>query len=157
MNNTQESYFEDQYDFGAGTKFDYTNPMDREKLRLMAEHQYFQRRMYRDIYLQCKAAQVEMQQALALVALLTISEECNIGNFAHRMQIEHHSAVSLADRMEERGLIKREKDGIFVHLRLTEIGESKALALGESMLGIYDTEARDLRQALTNLLDAIQQ
>ena len=37
-------------------------------------------------------------------------EHANITELAERMQLDHHSAVGLIDRSEERGLVRREQD-----------------------------------------------
>jgi DNA-binding MarR family transcriptional regulator len=52
--------------------------------------------------------------------------EPRIGYLADRLQIHHHSAVELVDRLARRGLIRRsrsEKDRREVHVRLTAKGE----------------------------------
>jgi DNA-binding MarR family transcriptional regulator len=52
--------------------------------------------------------------------------EPRIGYLADRLQIHHHSAVELVDRLARRGLIRRlrsEQDRREVHVRLTAKGE----------------------------------
>jgi len=49
-----------------------------------------------------------------------------IAYLAERLQLQHHSAVELVDRLAKRGLIKRtrsEEDRREVHVKLTEQGE----------------------------------
>ncbi len=49
-----------------------------------------------------------------------------VGELAERLLIRHHSAVGLADRLAERGMVRRltgERDRRCVHVELTEAGE----------------------------------
>ena len=54
----------------------------------------------------------EPQQYLLLLALRGMPEglEPNIATIAERLQLRHHSAVELVDRMEARGLVRRVRD-----------------------------------------------
>jgi DNA-binding MarR family transcriptional regulator len=53
--------------------------------------------------------------------------EPTIGNVAERLGLRHHSTVELVDRLEERGLIYRERSAqhrSFVFVRITAKGEA---------------------------------
>jgi len=74
-----------------------------------------------------RASGLEPQQHQLLLAIkgLPAGKQPTIGEIAHRLQIRHHSAVELVDRLEERGAIEREanpEDRREVRLRLTPAG-----------------------------------
>jgi DNA-binding MarR family transcriptional regulator len=53
--------------------------------------------------------------------------EPTIGNLAERLGLKHHSTVELVDRLEERGLIQRERSAAhrsFVFVRITPKGDA---------------------------------
>lgn len=75
-----------------------------------------------------RAAGVEPQQYQALLAVkgLPASSPATVGVLAERLQIQHHSAVELVDRLEAHALLKRTRsstDRREVLLRLTSRGE----------------------------------
>jgi DNA-binding MarR family transcriptional regulator len=79
-----------------------------------------------------RLAKIEPQQHQALLAIkglqtgLPDESKATIGALAERLQIQHHSAVELSNRLESKGLISRsrgEADRRQVLLRLTLRGE----------------------------------
>jgi DNA-binding MarR family transcriptional regulator len=74
-----------------------------------------------------REAGLEPHQHQLLLALkgLPKGTRPRIAELAERLQVRHHSAVELADRMEERGYIRRERgeDRREVLLSLTSTGE----------------------------------
>jgi DNA-binding MarR family transcriptional regulator len=77
---------------------------------------------------------IEPQQHQALLAINGLRPESNatIGVLAERLQIQHHSAVELCDRLHARGLIERKRnsaDRREVLLQLTRRGENVLLKL----------------------------
>lgn len=77
-----------------------------------------------------------------------------VGDLAHRLQIRHHSAVGLADRLEEAGLLKRKPDPADrrrVRLELTP----KAERLLARLSAIHRDELRRLSKDLKPLLAAL--
>jgi DNA-binding MarR family transcriptional regulator len=58
-----------------------------------------------------RAAGIEPHQHQALLAIkgLSPSQTATVGVLAERLQIQHHSAVELADRLESKGLIRRSR------------------------------------------------
>lgn len=57
-----------------------------------------------------------------------------VGEVAHQLLIQHHSAVGLVDRAQEAGLITRERDAVqhsVVRLRLTPRATEKLQSLSE--------------------------
>lgn len=103
----------------AKTGFDY---------RALAEFRYEVRRFQNLSEQAARAAGIEPQQYQALLAVkgLPASSSATVGILAERLQIQHHSAVELVDRLETHGLLKRtrsRKDRRQVLLRLTGHGE----------------------------------
>lgn len=101
-----------------------------------------------------RRAGMEPQQHQVLLALkgLPKDQQPTIGEIAHRMQLRHHSAVELVDRMVERRLLKRgrsSQDGRVVLLSIT--------AKGERLLHELTVEHRDeLRSRGPGLIDALR-
>jgi DNA-binding MarR family transcriptional regulator len=61
--------------------------------------------------------------------------EPTIGNLAERLGLRHHSTVELVDRLEQRGLIQRERSDrhrSFVFVRITSKGEALLRKLVQS-------------------------
>jgi DNA-binding MarR family transcriptional regulator len=103
----------------AKTGFDY---------RALAEFRYEVRRFQNLSEQAARAAGIEPQQYQALLAVkgLPASYNATVGVLAERLQIQHHSAVELVDRLETHGLLKRTRsrqDRRQVLLRLTGRGE----------------------------------
>ncbi|HEX2916946.1 MAG TPA: MarR family winged helix-turn-helix transcriptional regulator [Edaphobacter sp.] len=108
------------------------NPTDREMdsadYQALAEFRYQIRRFMRFSEEAARSAGVEPQQHQFLLALKGLPEDSagSIGDVAERLQIQHHSAVELADRLVEQGLIQRRRasdDRRRVLLSLTSRGE----------------------------------
>ena len=79
-----------------------------------------------------------------------------MGELAERLQLRHHSAVELADRMEAQGLVLRRsvpEDKRVVCLRLTEQGE---MYLEQAALA-NRTKLRQLKTPLLTLLHNLQE
>lgn len=73
-------------------------------------------------------ADLEPRQYQLLLALKGLSKDVRprIAELADRLQIQHHSAVELTDRLEKRGLVKRERgkrDRREVLVNVTPAGE----------------------------------
>jgi DNA-binding MarR family transcriptional regulator len=96
--------------------------------RALAEFRYEVRRFQNLSEQAARAAGIEPQQYQALLAVkgLPVSRDATVGVLAERLQIQHHSAVELVDRLEVHGLLKRmrsRKDRRQVLLRLTSRGD----------------------------------
>ena len=77
---------------------------------------------------EARGAGISPQQHQALLAIKGEPHRghLTIGELAERLQLRHHSAVGLADRLVRAGLARRERsseDRRQVHLRLTPRGE----------------------------------
>lgn len=94
----------------------------------LAELRYQIRRFLRVSEQAARAAGLEPQQHQLLLAVKGLPEDHQptIGELAKRLQIQHHSAVGLVDRLEERGLVRRRQSDIDrrqVIVDLTQEGE----------------------------------
>ena len=77
-----------------------------------------------------RSAGITPQQHQALLAIKGFPKRnrVSVGELAERLQIEHHSAVGLVDRLVAEKLVVREttdEDRRQVHVRLTAYGEEK--------------------------------
>jgi DNA-binding MarR family transcriptional regulator len=101
-----------------------------------------------------KAEGLEPRQHQFLLAVkANESGQPTVGEIARRLFIRHHSAVELADRLEERGLAERIRgsdDRRQVHIRLTPEGAEKLRRLSRA-------HREEMLQAGPLLLDALQQ
>jgi DNA-binding MarR family transcriptional regulator len=100
-------------------------PPDYESL---AELRYQIRRFLHFSEQAARAAGMEPQQHQLILAIKGLPQGTRprIGELAQRMQIEHHSAVELANRLAARGFIRRKRGGLDrreVLLSLTSKGE----------------------------------
>jgi DNA-binding MarR family transcriptional regulator len=90
-------------------------------------------------------------QALLAIKGAPAGANPSVGYLAERLRIRHHSAVELADRLADAGLITREPDAADrrrVRLRLTAAAEARLAQLSASHL----SELNRLRPALLELL-----
>ena len=122
--------------------------------RAMAEFRYQIRRFLRFSEDAARAASIEPQQYLMMLALkgMPPGVRARIGELAERLQIQHHSTVELADRLASRGLVRRrrgETDRREVLLDLTPKGD-KVLR----QLAIHHRDV--LRQSAPALVGALR-
>ena len=97
--------------------------------RALAEFRYQIRRFLQFSAEAAREHGLEPQQHQLLLALRGLPEDARptIGEIAERLQIQHHSAVELVDRLVERGAVRREPAGADrreVMLRLTRHGSA---------------------------------
>lgn len=96
--------------------------------RALAEFRYQIRRFQRFSEDAARQAGIEPQQHQIMLAIKgrPAGEEARIGYLAERLQIQHHSAVELVDRLVKKGLIARTRnsqDRREVFVKLTPSGE----------------------------------
>lgn len=97
---------------------------------------------------------VRQHQALLAIKGFPGGDAVTVGELAERLLIRHHSAVELADRLAQAGLVTREHDPLDrrrVLLSLTPMAEAKLHALS----GAHLDELREMRPALARLLAAV--
>ncbi len=132
-------------------------PATLKDIRALADHRYHIRRFFRACQPALKAAKLQPSQyeVLLQIKAAPIGTKCTIGYVAERLQITHHGAVQLVDRMSYRALVRRKRDGEDrrqVLLQLTKKGEIvlRGLTLQQSIELRY--EARNLVTALSKLI-----
>ena len=125
--------------------------------RALADLRYRIRRFLRFSEQAARAAGLEPQQHQLLLAIKGLPENLQptIGELANRLQIQHHSAVGLVDRLEERGLVRRrtgDVDRRQVIVELTPRGEAILRELSRFHLAELRTAGPALVQALSALI-----
>jgi DNA-binding MarR family transcriptional regulator len=104
------------------------NDVTQSDYQALAEFRYQIRRYLAFGDKAAEAAGLRSRQYQLLLALKGLPEgmEASIKNLADRLGIRHHSTVELVDRLEKRGLVKRERSSVhrsFVFVRITKDGE----------------------------------
>jgi DNA-binding MarR family transcriptional regulator len=94
----------------------------------LADFRYEIRRFLNFSEQAAREAGIEPHQHQALLAIkgLIPKQKATIGVLAERLQVQHHTAVELVDRLEKKGLIRRSRNGADrreVILALTSRGE----------------------------------
>jgi DNA-binding MarR family transcriptional regulator len=122
--------------------------------RLLSELRYLIRRFLGFSQAAAARAGLTARQHQALLALKGAREDSatTVGYLAERLLIRHQSAVELADRLEEAGLIRRAPDANDrrrVLLALTDKAERRLALLSSSHIA----ELKRLRPALLDILD----
>lgn len=130
------------------------SPSDYQRL---AEVRYQIRRFLRFSEEAARTAGIEPQQHQLLLAVKGMPDgrAVTIGDVAERLQIQHHSAVELVDRLGDRGLIRRvraESDRRQVLLYLTESGDAILRDLSRHHLDELQTAGPALMEALQALV-----
>ena len=128
-------------------KFDY---------QALAQFRYEIRRFINFSEQAARDAGMEPQQHQALLAIegLPATQRATIGVLAERLQIQHHSAVELVDRLQARGLLKRARsraDRREVLLRVTPRGTR---LLNQLSLA-HRAELRSAGRALLRALETV--
>jgi len=101
---------------------------------------------------------IEPQQHQLLLAIggLPTGQRPNIRTLAERLCVQHHSAVALIDKLEERGLVTRERsteDKREVLVRLTEPGAELLQRLSLLHRGHLQSVGPQMVSALGSILD----
>jgi DNA-binding MarR family transcriptional regulator len=131
-----------------------TKSMSTAEFRALAEFRYQIRHFLNGSEQAARAAGLEPQQYLFLLALrgLPAGREATIRELAERMQLRHHSAVEMVNRMERAQLLRRERsqsDRRQVLLHLTPRGDKILLRLARQRIDELRTAAPALVRALT--------
>lgn len=127
--------------------------------RALAEFRYQIRRFLNVSDQAARAAGLEPQQYLLLLALRGLPEgrHATILTLAERLQLRHHSAVGLIDRLEKRELVRRvrgKEDRRQVLLSLTARGEQILGKLARKRLAELRFSGPELVRALDALIAA---
>jgi len=154
LNKPQASYIVIRYNLPAKASAD----ISLSSYRALAEFRH-QIRLF--LHFSEEAARqvgIEPQQHQLMLAIkgIPVGTQPTIGRIAERLQIRHHSAVELVDRLTEHGAIARETspdDGREVRLRLTRAGERLLRKLSIA----HHNELGKAGPALRDALDAVLQ
>jgi DNA-binding MarR family transcriptional regulator len=97
-----------------------------EDYRLLADFRYALRGFFAFSKSAVAQAKLAPQQYQALLALRArCGREMTVGDLAHELYIQHHTAVGLIDRLEQSGLARRRHgDGRRIVLELTAEAEA---------------------------------
>lgn len=131
--------------------------IDITDYQALAEFRYQIRRFMHFSEQMARSAGLEPQQHQMLLAIKGLPEgrKATIGDLAERLQIQHHSAVELVDRLTDHGFVERQRDEsdqrrVLVHL--TQQGEEILQRLSSTALAELRTTGPDLVQALSVLI-----
>jgi DNA-binding MarR family transcriptional regulator len=136
-------------------------PMPRTRIakshyELLAELRHALRRFQRFSRDAARATGLTPQQHQALLAIKGFPgrDYVSIGELAERLQVRHHSAVGLVDRLVRQKLVRREHssaDRRRVEVRLTPQGETKIERLSAAHL----KELRQLGPGIRGVLESM--
>jgi DNA-binding MarR family transcriptional regulator len=104
-----------------------------------------------------RSAGVEPQQYALLLQLKGLEGRCSvtIGALAERLQIKHHSAVELVDRLVERRLVDRRRnghDGRAVEVALRPAGQAVLRRLAHYSTAELQSDGPELVSVLRRLM-----
>jgi|SRR5580765_2964890 DNA-binding MarR family transcriptional regulator len=133
--------------------------LSKAQYELLAAFRYALRRFLHFSETAAHATGITPQHHQALLAIKGFPgrESVSVGELAERLQIRHHSAVGLVDRLVADKLVSREpalQDRRQVHIRLTRRGESvlgKLSALHHTQLKTLGPELRRMLARLSKL------
>jgi DNA-binding MarR family transcriptional regulator len=130
-----------------------------DEYRALAEFRFLIRRFLNDTEKAARSVGLEPQQYQGLLALrgLPVGQHPTIRALAERLQIRHHSAVELVDRMEKRGLFRRARskdDRRQVLLQVTSRGEKLLKRLVRHRMAEMAINGPELARALSVVIKA---
>ncbi len=125
----------------------------------LAEFRYHIRKFLRFSERAAREAGIEPQQHQMLLAIkgMPANLAATVGEIAKRLHVVHHSAVELADRLEEQALVQRRRGSIDrrqVILSLTPKGERLLRDLSAMHRSELQANGPELASALRKLLAA---
>jgi DNA-binding MarR family transcriptional regulator len=128
-----------------------------EEYQALAEFRFLIRRFLNGSERAARSVGLEPQHYISLLALrgLPFGQQPSIRTLAEQLQIRHHSAVGLVDRMEKCGLLRRERHierRNVVLLYITNRGEQLLARLLRHLTAELRVEAPALISALNSVL-----
>lgn len=129
-----------------------SGPISKQEYEALAAFRYAIRQFLRAREEAAREVGVTPQQQQALLAIKGFPERdrLSIGELAERLQIRHHSAVGLVDRLESQGYVSRThgEDRRYVYVSLTEKGEN----ILHQLTAPHRDEIRQIGENLEELL-----
>ncbi len=130
--------------------------ISKSHYELLAEFRHALRRFQRFSQEAARSAGLTPQQHQALLAIKGFPgrDYVSIGELAERMQLRHHSAVGLVDRLARRKLVRRvasTADRRRVEVRLSASGE----AMIERLSAAHLMELRQLGPGIRSVLESV--
>jgi DNA-binding MarR family transcriptional regulator len=121
--------------------------------RTLAEFRFLLRHFLSFSEEAARSAGLTAQRHQALLAIQGFSQDgpMTVGALAQRLNIRHHSAVGLVDRLADEGLIGRVRDGADRRRVLLEL-KPKGLTLLARLSRVHRTELKRLAPTLKALL-----
>jgi DNA-binding MarR family transcriptional regulator len=131
--------------------------LEVDEYRALSDFRYYLRRFLVFAEASAKLERLSASQYLVLLALKGLPRDASptIGYLAERLQVKHHSAVEIVDRMASRGLVRRAGGGpdrreVFVTLTGAGSGLLRKVA-ARNLRQLRATEPA-LMNALTSVL-----
>ncbi len=133
------------------------NTVTKEHYETLAEFRYALRKFLRFSEKAAHAAGLTPQQHQAMLAIKGFPgrDRVNVGELAERLQILHHSAVGLVDRLVAQKYVRRitdKSDRRQVNLTLTTQGE----AVLEKLSAMHREQLRRIGPQINRLLESLQ-
>jgi DNA-binding MarR family transcriptional regulator len=130
------------------------SPIRKDEYETLADFRYTLRQFLHFSEEAAEKAGLTPHQHQALLAIMGFPgpEQITIGELAERLQIRHHSAVGLVNRLVKQGLLTRQHsthDRRQVYIALSEHG----LSLLEALSTVHREELRRLGPQLRKLLE----
>jgi DNA-binding MarR family transcriptional regulator len=126
-----------------------------EDYHALAEFRYLLRKFLRfskDVLSKAERVTPEQYEALLAIKAFTSSEGLTILQLSERLQVKHHSAVNIVDRLVERKLVTREAaktDRRRRHVQMTAKGEK----LIEELAAVH---RKEIRTRSTEMIKALE-
>lgn len=133
-------------------------PLDKAQYETLAEFRYTMRQFIHFSEAAAQAAGITAQQHQALLAIKGYPgrDSVTVGELAERLQLRHHSAVGLVDRLVAEKLVSRTpstEDRRRVFIQLTNRGESVLARLSS----VHRQQLRQMGPGLGRLLQQLVQ
>ena len=131
-----------------------SKPLSKPEYEMLAAFRYALRRFIHFSEEAAQAAGITPQQHQALLAIKGFpGRDCvTVGELAERLQLRHHSAVGLIDRMVIEKLVERslsKKDRRQVFIQLTPLGEKKL----EKLSALHRQQLKRIAPELGRLIE----
>lgn len=134
-----------------------SSPLTRQDYHSMACLRYALRKFLRfskDFVNKKAKLTPEQYEALLVLKAFSTDEGLTVGQLSERVQVKHHSAVSLTDKLAARKLATKRRgqpDRRYVYVKLTPKGIKLVATLAAAHRQEIRKHAREIIQALTKL------